>query len=65
MTLFACPQQKNCEAAAAPDRGDTGYGRRSKAGTAMARYKLILGDHLHARNLPGQQAEAAIGVATA
>ena len=28
----------------------------------MARYKRILGDHLHARTLPGQQAEAAIGV---
>ena len=38
-------------------------GRRSKAETAMARYKRILGDHLHARNLPGQQAETAIGVA--
>ena len=33
------------------------------AETAMARYKRILGDHLHARKLPGQQAEAAIGVA--
>jgi len=42
---------------------DTDYGRRSKAETAMARYKRILGDHLHARKLPGQQAEAAIGVA--
>ena len=29
----------------------------------MARYKKILVDHLHARKLPGQQAEAAIGVA--
>ena len=29
----------------------------------MARYKRILGDHLHARKLLGQQAEAAIGVA--
>jgi hypothetical protein len=28
----------------------------------MARYKRILGDHLQARKLPGQQAEAAIGV---
>jgi transposase len=41
----------------------TGYGKRAKAETAMARYKRILGDHLHARELPGQQAEAAIGVA--
>ncbi len=28
----------------------------------MARYKRILGDHLHARTLADQQAEAAIGV---
>ena len=42
---------------------ETDYGKRSMAETAMARYKRILGDHLHARKLPGQQAEAAIGVA--
>lgn len=42
---------------------ETDYGQRAKAETAMARYKRILGDHLHARTLPGQQAEAAIGVA--
>lgn len=41
----------------------TGYGKRAKAETAMARYKQILGGHLHARTLPGQQTEAAIGVA--
>ncbi|MCW2239289.1 hypothetical protein M2351_003919 [Azospirillum canadense] len=41
---------------------ETGYGKRSKAETAMARYKRILGGQLHARTLPGQQAEAAIGV---
>ncbi len=41
----------------------TGYGKRSKAETAMARYKRIVGDHLHARTLTGQQTEAAIGVA--
>ena len=29
----------------------------------MARYKGILGDHLHARKLSGQQTEAALGVA--
>jgi len=29
----------------------------------MSRYKRILGDHLHACKLPGQQCEAAIGVA--
>jgi transposase len=32
---------------------ETEYGKRSKAETAMARYKRILGDHLHARKLPG------------
>ena len=42
---------------------ETGYGKRSMAETAMSRYKRILGDHLHARKLSGQQAEAAIGVA--
>src|SRR3954468_10572963 len=41
---------------------ETDYGKRSKAETAMSRYKRILGDHLHARKLSGQQAEAAIGV---
>lgn len=41
----------------------TDYGKRSKAETAMARYKRILGDQLRARTLPGQQTEAAIGVA--
>ena len=40
----------------------TGYGQRAKAETAMARYKRILGGQLQARTLPGQQAEAAIGV---
>jgi hypothetical protein len=41
----------------------TDYGKRSKAETAMAHYKRILGDQLRARTLPGQQTEAAIGVA--
>jgi hypothetical protein len=36
--------------------------KRSKVETAMSRYKRILGDHLHARKLTGQQAEATIGV---
>lgn len=40
----------------------TAYGERAKAETAMARYKRILGDQLRARTLPGQQAEAAIGI---
>lgn len=41
---------------------ETNYGRRSKGETAMARYRGILGDRLHARSLPAQQAEAIIGV---
>ena len=41
----------------------TTYGKRPKAETATARYKRILDDHLYARKLPSQQAEAAIGVA--
>jgi transposase len=63
------PTQRDGHIQSLADKGrlgwqrDTGYGRRSKAETAMARYKCILGDHLHARKLPGQQAEAAIGVA--
>ena len=43
---------------------ETKYGRRSKGETAMARYKGILGDRLHARSLSAQQAEAIIGVTT-
>ncbi|MCW2239483.1 hypothetical protein [Azospirillum canadense] len=43
-------------------QAETKYGRRSKGETAMARYKGILGDRLHARSLPAQQAEAIIGV---
>jgi hypothetical protein len=42
---------------------EAGYGKRFEAETAMARYKRILGDHLHARKRIGQQTEAAIGAA--
>jgi hypothetical protein len=35
---------------------ETDYSRPSMAETAMSRYKRILGDHLHACKLPGQQA---------
>ncbi|ALJ39425.1 hypothetical protein [Azospirillum brasilense] len=41
---------------------ETKYGRRAKGETAMARYKGILGGHLHARTLPAQQTEAMIAV---
>ena len=63
------PTQRDGHIQSLADRGrlgwqrETDYGKRSKAETAMSRYKRILGDHLHARKLPGQQAEAAIGVA--
>jgi hypothetical protein len=63
------PTQRDGYIQSLADKGRLGwqreidYGRRSKAETAMARYKRILGDRLHARKLPGQQVEAAIGVA--
>ena len=63
------PTQRDRHIQAIAERGrmgwqrQTDYVKRAKAETAMARYKGILGDHLHARALPGQQAEAAIGVA--
>jgi transposase len=63
------PTQRDGHIQSLADKGrlgwqrETDYGKRSKAETAMSRYKRILGDHLHARELRGQQAEAAIGVA--
>jgi hypothetical protein len=63
------PTQRDGHIQSLADKGrlgwqrETDYGRRSMAETAMSRYKCILGDHLHARKLSGQQAEAAIGVA--
>jgi hypothetical protein len=65
----ADPTQRDRHIEFLTDRGrlgwqrETNYGRRSRAETAMSRYKRILGNHLHARKLIGQQAEAAIGVA--
>jgi hypothetical protein len=65
----ADPTQRDGHIRSIADKGrlgwqrETDYGRRSMAETAMSRYKCILGDHLHARKLSGQQAEAAIGVA--
>jgi len=41
----------------------TDYGRRARVETAMGRYKSIVGPRLRARSWPGQQTEAAIGVA--
>ena len=41
----------------------TGYGRRSQAETAMARYKRLIGPKLHALSLPAQRGEVAIAVA--
>lgn len=42
---------------------ETGYGKRSLVETTMGRYKAIIGPRLRARKLPGQRAEAAVGVA--
>jgi transposase len=41
-------------------QGETGYGRRSLAETAVGRYKAIIGSKLRARLLPTQQGEAAM-----
>ena len=41
----------------------TGYGRRNRAETAMARYKHLIGPKLRARSLPAQKGEVAIAVA--
>ncbi len=41
----------------------TGYGRRNRAETAMARYKHLIGPKLRARSLPAQRGEVAIAVA--
>ncbi|RJF78444.1 hypothetical protein D3877_25500 [Azospirillum cavernae] len=63
------PTQRDQHIQSIAERGRLGwrrqaeYGKRSKAETAMARYKRILGGQLRTRTLPGQQAEAAIGVA--
>ena len=40
-----------------------GYGRRSHAETAMARYKHLIGPKLRARSLPAQRGEVTIAVA--
>ena len=41
---------------------ETSYGQRAKAETGMGRYKQVLGERLHARNLPAQRTEAIVGV---
>ncbi|MGI4802104.1 MAG: IS5 family transposase [Janthinobacterium lividum] len=41
----------------------TGYGRRSLVETAIGRYKHLIGPNLRARDLLGQQGEAALAVA--
>ncbi|MFT5732714.1 MAG: hypothetical protein ACJAZN_001191 [Planctomycetota bacterium] len=40
---------------------ESGYHRQGVAENAFFRYKLILGDRLHARGLAAQKVEAAIG----
>lgn len=67
-TAETAPTQRDRHIQTIAERGhlewqrQTEYGKRSKAGTAMARYKRIFGSQLHARTLPGQQAEVAISV---
>jgi len=43
-------------------QGATGYGRRNHAGTAMGRYKHLIGPKLRARSWPGQHGEVALAV---
>jgi hypothetical protein len=63
------PSQRDQHIAVMAARGrlgwqeETGYGQRSLVETAMGRYKAIIGPGLRARSLPGQRAEAAVGVA--
>lgn len=63
------PGQRNRHIAAINSDGrmkwqvSTGYGKRSLVETAIGRYKSIIGRHLRARSLPGQQTEVAIGCA--
>jgi hypothetical protein len=65
----ACPSQRDRHIALLADKGrlawqkETGYGKRALVETAMGRYKAIIGPGLRARKLPGQRAEAAVGVA--
>jgi hypothetical protein len=62
------PTQRDRHIQSIAERGRLGwqhqteYGKRSKAETAIARYKRILGGQLHARTFPGPQAEAVVGV---
>ena len=64
-----CPSQRDKHIILMKAKGrlgwqkETGYGRRSLAETTMGRYKAIIGPGLHARSLPGQRTEAAVGVA--
>ena len=61
------PTQRDRHIQTIAERGHLGwqrqtkYGKRSKAETATARYKRILGGKLHARTLPGPQAEVPSG----
>jgi hypothetical protein len=63
------PSQRDKRIASIAARGrlgwqnETGYGRRALVETTMGRYKAIIGPRLRARSLPGQRAEAAVGVA--
>ena len=64
-----CPSQRDRHIAVLADKGriawqeETGYGKRALVETAVGRYKAIIGPGLRAGKLPGQRAEAVVGVA--
>jgi transposase len=63
------PSQRDQHIALLADKGrlawqkEVGYGKRALAETTVGRYKAIIGPSLRARKLPGQRAEALVGVA--
>lgn len=68
-TAAHCPSQRDQHITLMAEKGrlgwqkETGYGQRSLVETTMGRYKAIIGPSFRARSLPGQRAEAAVGVA--
>ena len=66
-TAETAPTQRDQHLRMIQERGRLGwqkavnYGRRSLGEVAMMRYKTLIGRRLHARNLPAQKTEAAVG----
>ena len=66
-TAETAPTQRDRHLQMIQERGRLGwqkavdYGRRSLGEVAMFRYKTLIGRRLHARTLPTQKTEAAVG----